>query len=76
MQPSIELHTNHKAIRAKPRHLNKGIQMNNYPQTEQEIEDAIADGELYQDKLAAQSYEYSGWRDQEDQEYYEQSFKI
>jgi len=50
--------------------------MNNYPQTEQEIEDAIADGELYQDKLAAQSYEYSGWRDQEDQEYYEQSFKI
>ena len=76
MQPSIELHTNHKAIRAKPHHLNKGIQMNNYPQTEQEIEDAIADGELYQDKLAAQSYEYSGWRDQEDQEYYEQSFKI
>ena len=27
MQPFINLHTNHKAIRAKPRHLNKGIVM-------------------------------------------------
>ena len=50
--------------------------MNNYPQTEEEIEDAIADGELYQDKIAAQSYEDAGWRDQEDQESYERSFGI
>tara|TARA_R110001606_G_scaffold186161_1_gene333594 strand:+ start:595 stop:738 length:144 start_codon:yes stop_codon:yes gene_type:complete len=47
--------------------------MNNYLQTEEEIEDAIADGELYLDKVAAQSYEDSGWRDQEAQEAYEQS---
>lgn len=50
--------------------------MNNYPQTEEEIEDAIAEGELCQDKVAAQSYEDSGWRDQEDQESYERSFGI
>ena len=50
--------------------------MNNYPQTEEEIEDAIAEGELCQDRVAAQCYEDSGWRDQEEQESYERSFGI
>ena len=43
--------------------------MNNYPQTEEEIEDAIAEGELRQDQVAAQYYE-------EEQESYERSFGI
>jgi len=50
--------------------------MNNYPQTEEEIENAIAEGELSQDQVAAQSYEDSGWRDQEEQEAHERSFGI
>jgi len=50
--------------------------MNNYPQTEEEIEDAIAEGELRQDQVSAQCYENSGWRDQEAQESYERSFGI
>ena len=43
---------------------------------EEEIEDAIAEGELSQDQVAAQHYEDSGWRDQEAQESYERSFGI
>ena len=50
--------------------------MNNYPQTEEEIEDAIAEGELRQDQVAAQYYEDLGGRDQEAQEAYEQSYGI
>ena len=50
--------------------------MDNYPQTEEEIEDAIAEGELRQDRVAAQCYEDSGWRDQEEQEAHERSFGI
>ena len=50
--------------------------MNNYPQTEEEIEDWIAEGELRQDQVASQYYEDSGWRDQEEQESYERSFGI
>ena len=49
---------------------------NTYPQTEEEIEDAIAEGELRQDQGAAQYYEDSGWRAQEEQESYERSFGI
>lgn len=50
--------------------------MNNYPQTDAEIEDWIAEGELRQEREAAQAYEDAGWRDQEAQESYERSFGI
>tara|TARA_R110000787_G_scaffold185273_1_gene297067 strand:- start:1056 stop:1370 length:315 start_codon:yes stop_codon:yes gene_type:complete len=43
---------------------------------EEEIENAIAQGELLQDQMAAQCHEDSGWRGQEEQEAHERSFGI
>ena len=49
---------------------------NTFPQTDAEIEDWIAEGELRQERELSQGYEDAGWRDQEDQESYERSFGI
>ena len=47
---------------------------NTYPQTDAEIEDWIAEGELRQGREELQHYEDAGWREQEAQEAYERSF--
>ena len=49
---------------------------NTFPQTDAEIEDWIAEGELRQERELSQEYEDSGWRAQEEQEFYERSFGI
>ena len=49
---------------------------NTFPQTDAEIEDWIAEGELRQERELSQGYEDAGWRDQEEQESYERSFGI
>jgi hypothetical protein len=47
---------------------------NTFPQTDAEIEDWIAEGELRQEREQLQAYEDAGWRDQEAQEAYERSY--
>ena len=52
------------------------MKKNTFPQTDAEIEDWIAEGELRQEREQLQAYEDAGWRDQEEQEYHERPFGI
>lgn len=44
--------------------------LNKYPETDAEIEDAIAEGELRQERELSQAYEDAGWREAEQEDAY------
>ena len=57
-----------------PINLTKGAKkmndLNKYPETDAEIEDAIAEGELRQERELSQAYEDAGWREAEQEDAY------